>query len=164
MGTLKELLARPDTLRITTPVLPRETLERVLETIRRDLTTGEVRVDNPTQNLESYFLDVVQKARAAQETSGAQSGARVAEYLRAGTAEKPATEKILEKLSLPETKPAPAAPVAKAAPAADEKKLEGLTKATEPTPAPTKAASPDAKPADLSKADEKLSSLLGGKS
>ncbi len=84
-GTLKELLAKPDTLRITTPVLPRETLERVLEIIRKDISTGEVRVDNPTQNLESYFLDVVQKAkRAAHETSGAQSGARVAEYLRGG--------------------------------------------------------------------------------
>ena len=34
-GTLKELLAEPDTLRITTPVLPRETLERVLEVIRQ---------------------------------------------------------------------------------------------------------------------------------
>ncbi len=60
-GTLKELLAEPDTLRITTPVLPRETLERVLEIIRKDVSTGEVRVDNPTQNLESYFLDVVAK-------------------------------------------------------------------------------------------------------
>src|SRR6201988_4594397 len=37
MGTLKDLLARPDTLRITTPVLPRETLERVLEVIRHDI-------------------------------------------------------------------------------------------------------------------------------
>ena len=90
-GTLKELLAEPDTLRITTPVLPRETLERVLEIIRKDVSTGEVRVDNPTQNLESYFLDVVEKAkRAAQETSGAQSGARVAAYLRAGADERPA--------------------------------------------------------------------------
>src|SRR5437879_5996710 len=62
MGTLKELLATPDTLRITTPVLARETLERVLEVLRRDIATDKVRVDNPTQNLESYFLDVVQKA------------------------------------------------------------------------------------------------------
>jgi hypothetical protein len=109
----------------------------------------------------------VQKARAAQETSGAQSGARVAEYLRAGTPEKPATEKILEKLSLPETKPAASAPMAAAAPAADEKKLEQLTKASEPAPAPAPASAKSepaaAKPADLSKADEKLSSLLGGK-
>src|SRR5215468_2901768 len=97
-GTLKELLAKPDAVRITTPVLSRETMERVLEVIRHDISTDKVRVDNPTQNLESYFLDVVQKARAAQETSGAQSGARVAEYLRAGVEAKPATEKILEKL------------------------------------------------------------------
>jgi len=164
MGTLKDLLARPDTLRITTPVLPRETLERVLSVIRHDITTDQVRVDNPTQNLESYFLDVVQKARAAQETSGAQSGARVAEYLRGGVAGKPATEKILEKLALPETKPAVPAP-APVKPAADEKKLEQLTKASEPTPtAPAKPAPDAAKPVDLSKADEKLSSLLGGKS
>lgn len=161
MGTLKELLARPDTLRITTPVLPRETLERVLELIRHDVATDKVRVDNPTQNLESYFLDVVQKARAAQETSGAQSGARVAEYLRGGIDAKPATDKILEKLALPETKPVAAQPV-QSAPAADEKRLEELTKASQPAPArPAPAA---AKPADLAKADEKLSSLLGGKS
>src|ERR1700744_5893420 len=102
-GTLRELLSEPDTLRITTPVLPRPTLERVLEIIRHDISTGEVRVDNPTQNLESYFLDVVQKAReAAHETSGAQSGARVAAYLRAGADERPATDKLLEKLALPE--------------------------------------------------------------
>src|SRR4051812_17715883 len=61
-GTLKELLSEPDTLRITTPVLPRPTLEKVLEIIRKDISTGEVRVDNPTQNLESYFLQVVEKA------------------------------------------------------------------------------------------------------
>jgi ABC-2 type transport system ATP-binding protein len=168
-GTLKELLAEPDTLRITTPVLPRETLERVLEIIRKDITTGEVRVDNPTQNLESYFLDVVQKARAAAaETSGAQSGARVAAYLRAAVDERPAAADILEKLALPQpsaqpvTKPRPAAPAA--APKMDEKKLEAMAKAAAPSPAPAKLApSPEAKPADLSKADEKLSSLLGGK-
>jgi ABC-2 type transport system ATP-binding protein len=168
-GTLKDLLAEPDTLRITTPVLPRETLERVLEIIRKDVSTGEVRVDNPTQNLESYFLDVVQKARAAAaETSGAQSGARVAAYLRAGAEDRPAAENILEKLALPQqtaqpaTKPTPAAPVD--APKVDEKKLEAMAKVAVPASAPAKPApSPEAKPADLSKADEKLSSLLGNK-
>jgi ABC-2 type transport system ATP-binding protein len=166
-GTLKELLAEPDTLRITTPVLPRETLERVLEIIRKDVSTGEVRVDNPTQNLESYFLDVVEKAkRAAQETSGAQSGARVAAYLRAGAEDQPAAEKILEKLSLPQQA---AQPVAKSTPAApgaapkmDENKLEAMAKVAAPVTAPAKPApAPETKPADLSKADEKLSSLLG---
>jgi ABC-2 type transport system ATP-binding protein len=163
-GALKELLTRPDTLRITTPVIPRETLEKVLEIIRRDIATGEVRVDNPTQNLESYFLDVVAKAReAAHETSGAQSGARVAAYLRGGVEETPAGERILEKLALPQAQPkaeikAPIAAEAKT----DDKKLAALSQPA-PAPLPPKpATAPETKPEDLSKADEKLSSLLGG--
>jgi ABC-2 type transport system ATP-binding protein len=165
MGTLKELLSTPDTLRITTPVLPRETLERVLEIIRHDTATDRVCVDNPTQNLESYFLDVVQKARqAAAETSGSISGARVAEYLRGGIEEKSATEKILERLALPETARPTVTPrpALQAEPKADDKKLEALTKAAEPVSAPGKSISVIVeKSADLSKADEKLSSLLG---
>ncbi len=162
MGTLKELLATPDTLRITTPVLPRETLERVLEVIRRDVSTDKVRIDNPTQNLESYFLDVVQKARqAATETSGAQSGARVAAYLR-GAETAPATDKILERLAVPQaqTAPAPAAPLAASV---NESKLEQLTKADNSAPAPKSSPGAAPKPADLSKADEKLSSLPVGR-
>ena len=156
MGTLKELLAKPDSVRITSPVLPRETLEQVLSVIRKDITSGEVRVDNPTQNLESYFLDVVAKARAAHETSGAQSGAKVAAYLRAGVAETPAADKLLEKLSLPQ---------AETGPVVDDSKLAALAQpvsAPAATP-PSAAATPAVKPADLAQADEKLSSLLGGK-
>jgi ABC-2 type transport system ATP-binding protein len=171
-GTLQELLTKPDSLRITTPVLPRETLERVLELIRKDISSGEVRVDNPTQNLESYFLDVVQKARAAQETSGAQSGATVAEYLRGGEAapRADATAKVLEKLALPQAAaPAAEAPPATPASAAkvDDKKLAALSQ-TAPPPAPPAPAAPAVekpavKPEDLAKADEKLSALLGKK-
>lgn len=164
MGTLKELLATPDAVRITTPVLPRESMEKVLEIIRRDIALDKIRIENPTQNLESYFLDVVQKARAAQETSGAQSGARVAAYLRGDTEAKPATDKILERLTTAE-QPSPApAPVAQPVPSASEQKLDELTKAPEPVSQPPKPApATEAKPLDLSKADEKLSSLLGGK-
>src|SRR6476660_83536 len=50
MGTLNELLATPNTIQITTPALPRETMERVLEMIRKDVTEDKVRVDTPTQN------------------------------------------------------------------------------------------------------------------
>ena len=161
LGTLQELLAKPDTLRITTPVLPRATMERVLEIIRRDVSTGEVHVDNPTQNLESYFLEVVEKAkRAAQETSGAQSGAKVAAYLRGGEV-RPGAEKVLERFGLPQAG-AESVPVVETKSAVDEAKLAALGKAAGPVlgssqPAPT----PAAKPADLSGADERLSSLLG---
>src|SRR5208283_3111929 len=75
MGKLKDLLATPDAIQITTPALPRATMERVLQIIRQDVAESKVRIDTPTQNLESYFLSVVQNARrAAAETSGAMSG------------------------------------------------------------------------------------------
>src|SRR6478672_4743240 len=81
MGTLNELLAKPDSLRLTMPPLPRETMEKVLQIIRKDVAEEKVRVDTPTQNLESYFLEVVRNARAsASETSGATGGNRVAAY------------------------------------------------------------------------------------
>ncbi|MEO6337372.1 MAG: ABC transporter ATP-binding protein [Verrucomicrobiota bacterium] len=165
MGTLKELLATPDAVRITTPPLPRETMERVLEIIRKDVATDKVQVDNPTQNLESYFLGVVEKAKQnAAETSGATSGARVAAYLRGDGDIQPSTEKILERFTAPvETVDLSRVQVAVPTPteAAAAKKLESLTKSTgsveeKKTPAPEPA-----KPADLTKANEKLSSLLG---
>ena len=168
MGTLQELLAKPDAVRITTPVLPRETMERVLEIIRKDINNDNVRVDNPTQNLESYFLEVVQKARqAAETTSGATSGHRVAEYLRGDAEGKPATDRVLERLTAPQAKtvaPVPAAPLIDTT-TVDRKKLDALTRPQEqPAATPAPAAKPaDAQPskADLEKANEKLSSLLG---
>src|SRR5881227_744725 len=42
-GTLKELLATPNEIRITTPALPRESLERVLQMIRKDVAEDKVR-------------------------------------------------------------------------------------------------------------------------
>lgn len=153
MGTLKELLTKPDAIRITTPVLPREKLERVLEIIRSDVAAEKIRIDNPTQNLESYFLEVVQKARETAETSGATSGHKVAAYLR-GDGETSAREKILERLTAPVaaktalTEPAPG-------PAVDEAKLSALAR---PTPAPAPEAQP-AKQVDLSDANEKLKAL-----
>jgi len=161
-GPLKDLLAKPDSLRITTPVLPRATLERVLATIRQDAIAGEVRVDNPTQNLESYFLDVVQKARAAQETSGAQSGARVAAYLR-GNETVPAAEtvnKVLDRLAAPVPAKAPV-PAPVSGPPVENQKLAALARPMEAAPAAPPPAAPEKPPADLAKADEKLSSLLG---
>jgi ABC-2 type transport system ATP-binding protein len=157
MGTLKELLAKPDAIRITTPVLPREKLERVLEIIRSDVAADKVRIDNPTQNLESYFLEVVHKARETAETSGATSGHKVAAYLR-GDGDGASREKMLERLAAPaSSRPAPAEP----APAArvDDAKLSALA---QPTSAP-KPAPETAKPADISQANEKLKSLTGKK-
>jgi len=131
----------------------------VLEIIRKDVAQDKVQIDTPTQNLESYFLEVVQKARrAAAETSGATSGARVAAYLRGEAEDKPSGDKVLERLTAaqptaPLTAPKPVEPV-------NEHKLEALTKSNEPGPVAPKMDDP-AKSAELEKANEKLASLLG---
>jgi ABC-2 type transport system ATP-binding protein len=164
MGTLKELLATPDSIRITTPALSRETMERVLAIIRKDVAQDKVSIDTPTQNLERYFLDVVQNARqAAAETSGAISGARVAAYLRGGVEAKPATDRILERLSAPEATAFAPAPVTPPVDRISEEKLAALAKSAEPvapapaaTPATTRPVSAEA----LRKANEKLAAFV----
>lgn len=160
MGTLKELLATPDVIRITSPVLPRETMERVLSMIRRDVAEDKVRIDTPTQNLESYFLAVVQSARqAAAETSGATSGARVAAYLRGEGEAGQAPDRILERLTLAQSAAASPTPAQAPSETVDQQKLAALTKPAERDEA-APAAAPD-KPADLESANEKLSAFLG---
>ena len=161
MGSLRDLLATPDAIRITTPALSRQTMERVLEIIRADVAGDKVHIDTPTQNLEAYFLEVVQKARhAATATSGAMSGARVAAYLRGDAEQKPEGDRLLERLTTAQPKPAVPAPAAKAAPAVDERKLNELAKPNEATPAPVHAEAP-ANADEIEKANEKLASLLG---
>lgn len=172
-GGLKDLLKEPDTIQISSPVLPKDTLKRVLDTIRTDVDEGAVRVDNPTQNLESYFLGVVKRAKEAEaETSGATSGSAVAPYLR-GEAEKstkaPQADKVLERLTRNEADPGEgksATPEASVPSALDEKvdhgKLDQLAQSA-PESETQKVAE---KPAEeeiknkLDDADDKLSSLL----
>jgi ABC-2 type transport system ATP-binding protein len=172
MGPLRELLAAPDSIRITSPALPRESMERILEIIRKDASEDKVRVDTPTQNLESYFLDVVRKARqAAADTSGAMSGATVAAYLRGTEAEqKPSGDRILERLAAARPEVVAPVPVVPAEQGVDVNKLDALTQASQPAPAPGSGAPARAKdspaPAaprkeELEKANEKLASLLG---
>ncbi|MBM3879656.1 MAG: ABC transporter ATP-binding protein [Verrucomicrobia bacterium] len=161
MGPLGELLATPDQLQITVPLLPRETLERALAIIRQEVSHDQVQIDTPTQNLERYFLGVVERAKRTEATSGATSGARVAAYLRGDAETAPAPDRILDRLT---QKPAEPEPVPVAAPPAqqvDESKLAALAQhPPEPAPAPqVDVASRD----PLDRAEEKLTDLLGGK-
>lgn len=176
MGSLSELLTERDSVQITSPVLPPRVLERVLEILRAEMGAETVRVDSPTQNLESYFLSVVQRARAAEaKTSGATSGGRVAAYLKGdgerGTA---GGAEVLDRLAMPSaaaappSEPTPATgPAESTITAADSGRLDALTRGTPATPvepAPSKPVGGPAAPSadDLAKADDKLSSLLGG--
>ncbi len=166
MGTLQELLATPDTVRVTFPPLPREAMQEVLNLIRRDVDEDKVRIDNPTQNLESYFLEVVRKARQSAETSGATSGNRVAEYLRGDGVEKPASDKVLERLAAPKAAPVPVQVTPAPEPveaAVDKAKLAALTAPTpkvETAKPAAPAASETPSPENLAQANEKLSALM----
>ena len=177
-GTLQELLTNRDSMRITTPPLSRETTEKVLAIIRQDVNEDKIRIDNPTQNLESYFLGVVQRARQSAETSGATSGGKVAAYL-AGEGEAPSPEaqtaKLLERLTAPAAtqESASAIPTQGTKPAessVDVSKLDLLTKSAPVSPVQAASAttspivsSPAPTAEEVAKANDKLSSLLGGK-
>jgi ABC-2 type transport system ATP-binding protein len=162
MGTLKELLAKPDAIRITIPPLSRETMDKVLGEIKHDVAADQIEIDNPRQNLESYFLEVVRKAKeSAAHTSGATSGSQVAPYLRGGAEAAAPSERMLDRLTAPAAKkavePAPApAPALKV----DDAKLQNLAQSG-PASQPAASAPVAPPPADLNKANEKLSSLLG---
>jgi len=159
MGTMSELLANRDATRITAPTLSRDTMERVLSLIRDDTGSEEVRVDNPTQNLESLFLNIVEQARRKEsETSGATSGHRVADYLR-GDAAGDRTDRVLDHLTrAADGSTAGQAPeVATPEETVAHDKLAGLAKA-EPAP---KAKVAPGNGENLDKANEKLGGLLG---
>lgn len=101
-GTMNELLSEPDSLQITIPALEKSAMESVLGSIKGHVNEKEVQVDVPTQDLESYFLSVVEEARQSDEsTSGATSGNEVATYLKGESGESSVSkgDKILDRLS-----------------------------------------------------------------
>lgn len=164
MGPLRDLLATPDAVRITAPALPRDTMQRVMDIIRQEAGGGEVRVDIPTQNLESYFLGVVQRARQSEQaTSGATGGNQVAAYLAGEAEASTKSDKILERLAATSApKPEPIVTTAAPAPAVQDQKLAALTEA-KPAPVATPAVTKPTPEVDLNAANDKLSGLLGGK-
>ena len=160
IGTMKELLSDRNATRITSPALSRETMDHVLKLIREDTKSQEVHVDNPTQNLENLFLNIVEQARKKEsETSGATSGHRVAEYLR-GKASKNQADRVLDHLTRSE-KPIPSQDQAPrpTTPAVDEDKLASLAQRDE-NDAMEKTSVPK-KEENIDNANNKLSGLLG---
>ena len=160
IGTMKELLSDRNATRITSPALSRQTMDHVLKLIREDTQSQEVHVDNPTQNLENLFLNIVEQARKKEsETSGATSGHRVAEYLRGKAGENQA-DRVLDHLTRSE-KPIPSPDQAPrpTTPAVDEDKLASLAQRDE-SDAMGKTSVPK-KEENIDNANNKLSGLLG---
>ena len=163
-GTLEELLTERDSVQFTVPALSETAQKEVLEVMGRHVDRESIRVDNPSQNLESLFLNVVEEARASDETSGATSGSEVAEFLRADEPVPTQAEKMLERLADKEAAQPAAQEKAEAAepetPKVDEAKLDSLSE-TETGPETKKPEPKAASKKNLDEVDDKLSGLLG---
>ncbi|MEC7904115.1 MAG: ABC transporter ATP-binding protein [Verrucomicrobiota bacterium] len=161
-GTLQQLLTTPDVTRITTPVLKRETMSRVLEIIRSEVREDAVSVDNPTQNLESYFLGVVERARAEETTTSGALAGSVADYLRADEKEAvPSQDKMLDRLTVAEDKVSTAGSVqTPAEDQVDHSKLDQLAQGQGVASKAADSAGIEQAQQKLDEANDKLSSLL----
>jgi ABC-2 type transport system ATP-binding protein len=164
-GTLEELLTERDTIRFTLPALSEDAQQEVMNVIGKHVAKEKVRVENPTQNLESFFLKVVENAIAKDEdTSGSTAGNEVAEFLRADEPLPTQADKMLERLAEKETAKSatpPAEPVPEK-PKVDTAKLDSLA-GDEAKKEPAKPDSGKSKQSQsLDEADDKLSGLLGG--
>lgn len=115
-GTCGSLLESTSKTTIETDALDDATiaeLDRIIR-VRSGGTAAVTRVSRPRQKLEELFLDIVERARASQQsTSGATSGGETASFLKAREG-----EKLIEQLVQAQPEAAPAARASVAAPAA----------------------------------------------
>jgi ABC-2 type transport system ATP-binding protein len=172
-GTCDELLEAQGRTQIETDALDEGTIAEIDRIIRARTgqAAGLVKVSKPRQSLESLFLEIVDRARAEVQTSGATHGGETAEFLKA---KESSGEALIESLvSAGLDTPVPSAKVAepaeKPAPAKgpDADVLKGLMEQAEHgagTPAATPAASrPSEPPEPPAGVDASvISNLLGG--
>jgi ABC-2 type transport system ATP-binding protein len=80
-GSVNQLLEKQESVRITMPSLPPDTMKKILELIREKIGK-EPDVDHPSMNLEQFFLEVVEKAyKTTAQQSGAAPSEGMADYL-----------------------------------------------------------------------------------
>ncbi len=159
-GALSELLKISGKDTITLSHLAGQDMERLLSECKK--YDADVALAHPRMSLEEFFLDVVEKAKADQ-TAGARSGSGVADYLRQ---EQPEPNAALDTLMKPEeVEPEPEKEEVRTVQPEEIKpeKLAELQAEEEIKPVqaeePKKSAEPQQ---DLSAANDKLQSLLGG--
>ena len=60
-GTMQELLTVEEKTRIIAPKLEPDVLEKVMSILNQTAGAEDILVDNPTMDLEDYFMEVVHK-------------------------------------------------------------------------------------------------------
>ena len=175
-GSLEQILTVEDKTRIITPRLSPELAERVRAFLRAELgEEGSIDIDQPSMDLEDFFLDVVHRAREASvETAGAQAGGAIAEYLRgqdSGSGKLELLEALVQQPVAPATERSAEEEAGPVTPSVDEERLAGLAapEITEPaeeaaTDAAAEAAASSAAEKREDVASKRLAALLRDKS
>ena len=169
-GSLENLLEVSDKTRIMTPQLPKEAMDKVLEILRENLHGEEFLVDHPRRTLEEFFLDVISQARRESvETAGVAGSSGIAEYL-AAESDKSDKNALLNTLLTPGTSAPAAAAAAEEKVVVEEKstadaKIASVLedKTVKQNEAAVENDSPVQDAEKMRRANDKLDSLLGGK-
>jgi ABC-2 type transport system ATP-binding protein len=154
-GTGAELLADSRHTLLKMPRLDERTIAAVDETLHRVQGVGIEKVSAPRQSLEELFLDIVEKAKAEQiETSGAQSGGRIASFLASEEADASGRQgrSVVDELVAARPEPAKSAPAKPQAEAPGKQEVQSvLDELTAKSP----AGAPAQQPAPVRKAESK---------
>ena len=168
-GALDDLLEVSDKTRILTPQLPKDAMDRLLALLRDNLQGEDFLIDHPRRTLEEFFLDVISQARRESvETAGVAGSGGIAEYLTAGDGDKADKNAVLDSLLQENT--AAFAPAEKAEEKevvqTAEDKLASVLGSKTPLKVEEKEVvrTAEENSEKMRRANDKLDSLLGGKS
>jgi ABC-2 type transport system ATP-binding protein len=116
-GTCDELLVTQSRTSIEADTLDDATVAEIDQLIRARSEGAKsiTKVSKPRQSLEALFIDIVERARAEINTSGATSGGETASFLKA---EEATGSDLIDRLTAQAVDPVPAAPAQSAAVAA----------------------------------------------
>ena len=166
-GALNDLLTVGDRTRILTPQLPKAAMDRLLALLRENLSGEDFVVDHPRRTLEEFFLDVISQARKESvDTSGVSGSGGIAEYLSSGSGSEDKNA-VLDSLLLEPAAPSVAAVAEQEVRSAEVSEDEKIASALGSRAVSEKAgepASPEAATEKMREANDRLNSLLGGKS
>ena len=171
-GALDDLLTVGDKTRILTPQLPKPAMDKMLELLRSNLDGEEFKIDHPRRTLEEFFLDVIAQARKeSAETSGVAGSSGVADYLVNGSGGENDKNAVLSTLletpvadkKEPERKEN-VEPEKEKQTSADDRLASVLGSEKKVETAVPEQAKVEQKAENIRLANDKLDSLLGGKS
>jgi ABC-2 type transport system ATP-binding protein len=79
-GTVRELLQQKDEMQIRTRKLSHKAVEQIEQIVSKE--GAELTIENPMERLESFFVNIVARARQEkQQTSGAEAGTGISGFL-----------------------------------------------------------------------------------